>query len=54
MAENITGVYIPKEILDLVEKARLKLGMSRSRFITYSLLKTLHEMSLVTETVHKE
>ena len=49
-----TAVYIPKQLFELTEETRRKLGMNRSKFVQYCLMKTLQDLSVLTAQVHKE
>jgi len=56
MAEKngLVAIYIPPTTFQMIEQTRKKLGMNRSRFIQYCITKTLQELSVLSETVHKE
>ena len=49
---KLRGIYLPFILDEMTEKTRKKLGMNRSRFIQYCLLKTLQELSVVSEKAH--
>lgn len=51
---KILGVYLPEGIDRMVEDTRKKLGMNRSRFIQYCIMRTLQELNVVTTNIHKE
>jgi len=46
-------IYLPKGIDSMIEKTRYKLGMNRSRFIQYCILRTLQELNVVSEKAHE-
>lgn len=54
--ENGIGrcIYFPQKLDETIEVARKKLGMNRSRFITYAVIRFLQELSILTQTVHEE
>ena len=47
-------VWLSGEIDGVIEDAREKLGMSRSGFIRYSVLRLLQEMSLLSKKAKSE
>ena len=49
---KIRGIYLPFVLDELIEKTRNNLGMNRSRFIQYCVLKTLQELSIISEKAH--
>jgi len=49
-----TAVYIPATLLGLLEEARVKLGMNRSKFIQYCILRTLQDLSMLSKAVHAD
>jgi len=53
VAERRT-LYVPVNLDEKIEKTRKRLGMSRSRFYLYAVTKLLQELSVLTESVHKE
>jgi metal-responsive CopG/Arc/MetJ family transcriptional regulator len=52
-SNGLIAVYLPPQLLRMVEETRQRLGMNRSRFIQYCLTKTLQELSVLTTTIHK-
>lgn len=50
---HTVGFYLPAGIAELCERARKKLGLNRSKFFQYCVLKTLQDLSLLTSEVHK-
>ncbi|MEM3378098.1 MAG: hypothetical protein QW674_04025 [Candidatus Bathyarchaeia archaeon] len=48
------AVYIPRQLLKMIEETREKLGMNRSRFFQYCATKTLQELNVLSETIQKE
>jgi hypothetical protein len=51
---TIVGTYIPDGLFEMLEQTRKRLGMNRSRFIQYSLMRTLQELSIITTKAHQE
>lgn len=45
------GCILPNGINDTLNKACKKMGMGRSEFVRYCLMKTLQELSLISEQV---
>jgi len=52
-SSGLIAVYIPPQLLRMVEETRQRLGMNRSRFVQYCLTKTLQELSVLTTNIHK-
>ncbi|MGB9960242.1 MAG: hypothetical protein ACPLKQ_06970 [Candidatus Bathyarchaeales archaeon] len=48
------AIYVPKQLFEMVEETRKKLGMNRSRFFQYCITKTLQELNVLTSNIHKE
>lgn len=48
------AIYFPLQLLELAEQTREKLGMNRSRFYQYCVMKTLQELNVLSETIQKE
>ena len=46
-------VHLPQPLWEIVERARLQLGMSRSGFFKYCILRTLEDMSLLSTELKK-
>jgi hypothetical protein len=49
-----TAIYLPNGLNQMIEATRHKLGMNRSRFIQYCILKTLQELNVMSANVHNE
>lgn len=49
---KMTAIYLPAGLDEMLENTRKKLGMNRSKFIQYCVLKVLQEINVVTSTVH--
>jgi len=49
-----TAIYLPNGLNQMIEATRHKLGMSRSRFIQYCVMKTLQELNVVSANVHNK
>jgi hypothetical protein len=49
-----TAIYLPNGLNQMIESTRAKLGMNRSRFIQYCILKTLQELNVMSANVHNE
>lgn len=47
------AIYVPKQLFEMVEETRKKLGMNRSRFFQYCIMKTLQELNVLTSNIHK-
>lgn len=47
-------VWIPANMDSLIEDTRKKLGMNRSAFYKYAVVRLLQELSMLTETVHRK
>jgi metal-responsive CopG/Arc/MetJ family transcriptional regulator len=47
------AIYLPPGLLEMVESTRQQLKMNRSRFIQYCITKTLQELNVLSQTVHK-
>jgi hypothetical protein len=47
------GIYIPATLDKMIEETRKKLGMNRSRFIQYCILRNLQEMSVISAKAHE-
>jgi metal-responsive CopG/Arc/MetJ family transcriptional regulator len=50
---GMVAIYIPPGLLEMVESTRKQLKMNRSRFIQYCITKTLQELNVLSQTVHK-
>jgi len=51
--KGITAIYIPPKLYDLCEEARKRLGMSRSRFYQYCIMRVLQELNVLSTTIHE-
>jgi len=52
-AEGITrAIYFPSELDKTIETARRRLGMNRSRFVSYAVMRFLEQLMMLRETVH--
>jgi len=49
-----TAFYLPEGLYQLSEVARQKLGLNRSKFIQYCIMRTLQDLSLLSEKVHEK
>jgi hypothetical protein len=47
-----TAFYLPEGLYQLTEVARLRLGLNRSKFIQFCIMRTLQDLSLLSEKVH--
>lgn len=47
-----TAIYLPNGLNQMVEATRVKLGMNRSRFIQYCIMKTLQELNVISTNIH--
>ena len=47
-------VWIPAHMDSLIEDTRKKLGMNRSAFYKYAVVRLLQELSMLTQTVHRK
>lgn len=47
------GVYMPKRLYELCEETRKKLGMNRSRFYQYCIIKTLQELNVLSNSLQR-
>jgi len=50
---GMIAIYLPPGLLEMVESTRQQLKMNRSRFIQYCITKTLQELNVLSQTVHK-
>ena len=50
---KLRGIYIPSVLDEVTEETRKKLGMNRSRFIQYCIMRTLQELSVISAKVHE-
>jgi len=49
-----TAFYLPEGLYQLSEAARQKLGLNRSKFIQYCIMRTLQDLSLLSQKVHEK
>jgi hypothetical protein len=50
----VRSVALNPNLDSVIEETRSKLGMNRSAFYKYAVLKLLQELSVLTEIAHKE
>ena len=48
-----TAFYLPEGLYRLTETARQRLGLNRSKFIQFCIMRTLQDLSLLSEKVHE-
>ena len=47
-------VWMPSKLDSLIEETRTRLGMNRSAFYKYAVIKLLQELSILSEQIHGE
>ena len=46
-------VWLPLGLYEIVEETRKKLGMNKSAFYRYAIVRLLEELNVLTKTVHE-
>jgi len=47
----VRGIYFPNDVDNLVEAARAKLGMSRSQFLRYAVVRLLQDLGVLSKAL---